>query len=284
MGWPITSISSTCAKADWVDRDQVALSPVSRTSPQRLPMNIELLLVLGPVVFMAYAVLGLTGFGSAVIAVPIMVHFVPLQVAVPLIVLFDLLCTFWVGLRNWRLVSGTELWRIFPTMFIGIAIGTTILADVGPKWPLLALGTFVLLVAVHSLITSGAAPAARIGGIWAMPSGLVGGVFSALFGTGGPIYTIYLVRRLPDINQFRATISVVILSGCIVRTVTFASAGLYSTDRVLSAAMALLPFCLLGLFAGSRLRTRIPPGRVRTGISLVLVVAGIGVLYRGLVS
>lgn len=247
-------------------------------------MSTELLLLLGPLVLLGYTVFGLTGFGSAVIVVPIMVHVVPLHVAVPLIVLFDLLCTFWVGVRHWRHVSIIELRRMFPAMLLGIAVGTTLLADLGPKWPLIALGVFVLLVAVRNLTVSGAGGYREIGSRWAHPFSLVGGVFSALFGTGGPIYTIYLARRLPDLSQFRATISVIILSGSIIRTVTFASAGFYSQDMILDAALALLPFCLLGLLIGSRLRRFIPPESLRTGISVLLAVAGAGVLYRGLVS
>jgi len=46
--------------------------------------------------------------------------------------------------------------------------------------------------------------------VWAMPAGLVGDTFSALFGTGGPIYTMYLSRRLDNSDEFRSTISSVI--------------------------------------------------------------------------
>ena len=52
---------------------------------------------------------------------------------------------------------------------------------------------------------------------WALPFGVFGGVFSALFGTGGPIYTIYLSRRIAALDAFRATISVVILASGVVR-------------------------------------------------------------------
>lgn len=247
-------------------------------------MDSELLALLGLTVFLAYTVFGLTGFGAAVVAVPIMVQFVPLQVAVPLVVLFDLLCTSWVGARNWRHVSAAELRRMFPTMLIGIGVGATILSDLGPKWPLVSLGVFVLLVALRNLAAPNGAPAGRIGGHWAIPFGIVGGVFSALFGTGGPIYTIYLSRRLVDLNQFRATISVVILAGSIIRAATFGTAGLYDKEPVLTAALGLLPFCVVGVFIGSRLRTRVAPVRLRKGISVLLAAAGAGVLYRGIVS
>lgn len=247
-------------------------------------MNGELVAFLGPTVFLAYAVFGLTGFGAAMVAVPIMVQFVPLMFAVPLVLLFDLLCTSWVGARNWRHVSTAELRRMFPTMLMGIVVGTTVLSGLGPKWPLVSLGTFVLLVSARNLVGSSGGAINRFDGRWAMPFGLIGGVFSALFGTGGPIYTIYLSRRLPDLKQFRATISVIILSSGIIRVVAFGMAGLYAKDSILLTALGLLPFCLAGLYIGSRLSTCVAPERVKKWTFVLLAAAGAGVLYRGIVS
>ena len=56
---------------------------------------------------------------------------------------------------------------------------------------------------------------------WALPAGLVGGAFTALYGTGGPIYTIYLARRLFDKNTLRATIGVLIFCTALIRLALF---------------------------------------------------------------
>ena len=61
------------------------------------------------------------------VAVPILAQFMPLSVAVPLVVLFDLACTALVGGRNWRQVSRVELARLFPWMLLGIFLGVTLL-------------------------------------------------------------------------------------------------------------------------------------------------------------
>ena len=105
---------------------------------------------------------------------------------------------------------------------------------------------------------------------------MFGGVFSALFGTGGPIYTIYLSRRIAALDAFRATISVVILASGVVRAGAFAAAGLYGQPAMLKSAALLLPVALAGLYAGSRLRTRVAPARLQRLIFLLLAVAGAG--------
>jgi hypothetical protein len=247
-------------------------------------MNLELLSVLGPAVFLAYAIFGLTGFGAAMIAVPIMVQVVPLSFAVPLIVVFDLLCTSLVGGRNWRRVSAPELLRLAPWMLAGIVLGTTALSSIGPKWPLMLLGAFVLFSAARNFVSSGRQAIQHIAGHWAVPYGVFGGVFSALFGTGGPIYTMYLSRRLADLEQFRTTISITILLSAVSRALAFGAAGLYSQEAIVEAAIALLPICLAGLFAGSRMRTRVPAAVLRRGIFVLLAAAGASALYRGVVS
>ena len=207
-------------------------------------MPLESLAIAAPVIFLAYAVFGMTGFGAAMVAVPLLVQFLPLQFAVPLVVLFDLVCTALVGGRNWRQVSRGELKRLFPWMLLGIALGVTLLHNAGAKWPLMLLGTFVLAVCIKGLRRAPATTTAPLSGHWAFPFGVFGGIFSALFGT----------------------------------------AGLYSQPQILSVAAALLPVSLLGLFAGSRLRTRVPAEMLKRSIFVLLAIAGAGAIYRGWLS
>jgi len=247
-------------------------------------MPVESLLIVAPVIFVAYAVFGMTGFGAAMVAVPILVQFIPLQFAVPLIVLFDLACTALVGGSNWRRVSLDELKRLSPWLLLGIGLGATLLHNAGARWPLMLLGGFVLTVCIRGLRGPAAKAAVPLKAHWAFPFGVIGGIFSALFGTGGPIYTIYLSRRLDALDQFRATISVVILLSGVIRAAAFGAAGLYAQPEILSGAAALLPVSLAGLYAGSRLRSRVSPELLRRSIFALLAIAGAGAIYRGWVS
>lgn len=247
-------------------------------------MPADLIALAAPVVFIAYVVFGMTGFGAAMVAVPILAQFMPLSFAVPLVVLFDLACTALVSSRNWRQVSRVELARLFPWMLLGIFLGVTLLRNAGARWPLIVLGCFVLTVCARGLKGGRGASQEPLPTPWALPFGVFGGVFSALFGTGGPIYTIYLSRRIAALDAFRATISVVILASGVVRAGAFAAAGLYTQPAMLKSAALLLPVALAGLYAGSRLRTRVAPTRLQRFIFLLLAVAGAGAIYRGWMS
>ena len=230
------------------------------------------------VVALAYLVLGLTGLGSAMVAVPGLVHFMPLTAAVPLVLLFDMVSTASVGARHWRQVSRPELWRLVPFMAIGVAAGVGTLTGVAARPLLAVLGVFVIANSAWNLW----APASRrlVSRTWAAPAGVVGGVFSALFGTGGPVYASYLARRLvEDASALRATLALTILASALLRVGAFAGAGLYRPDLLLTW-LVLLPFCLLGPWAGGRLHGRVPPARARQVLFVVLLVAGVMVLAR----
>lgn len=246
-------------------------------------MPVELIVLAAPVVFLAYTVFGLTGFGAAMVAVPILVQFMPLQFAVPLIVVFDLVCTSLVGVSNWKRVSVPELKRLSLWMLIGIVLGVTTLHKVPAKWPLIVLGCFVIAVCIKGLRhAQGRHDAMAVH--WAAPFGFFGGMFSAMFGTGGPIYTIYLSRRFTAMDQFRATISVVILASGVIRAVAFGATGMYAQRGILSVAAVLLPVCLIGLFSGSRLRSRVSPEVLKRFVYILLAIAGVGAIYRGWVT
>ncbi|WP_434034852.1 sulfite exporter TauE/SafE family protein [Cupriavidus sp. a3] len=244
-------------------------------------MGAEHYAILGATIAGAYTVFGLTGFGAAMIAVPILVQFLPLQVVVPMLLLLDLVATTVVGLHNWNSVSRTELLHLVPFMMVGVALGTTVLAKVESRWLLVGLGLFVLAMTARTLMASSARMDCAAKG-WSVPAGVIGGVFSALFGTGGPVYTMYLSRRLPEIGKFRSTIAAVILFSAVMRLLAFAGGGLLQQEELLRSAVFAMPFGLVGLTAGSRLRRHISADAVKRALLVFLCASGASVLVRGL--
>ena len=121
---------------------------------------------------------------------------------------------------------------------------------------------------------------APISSRWAVPAGLVGGAFTALYGTGGPIYTIYLARRLPDKAQLRATIGVLIFCTALIRLVLFTGSGFYTQAGLLPLAFALLPCALVGYLLGCHLHARMSSQRAVQAVWALLIFGGTGLLLR----
>ena len=232
----------------------------------------------GAAVMLGYTVYGLTGFGATIVALPLLAHFLSLRFAVPMMLVFDLGAGLLLGLKDRKLTSRTELLRLLPFLLVGMAVGVTLLTRASERWLLMVLGAFVLGYACWSLL--GKAATAIISPRWAVPAGLVGGSFTALYGTGGPIYVIYLARRLPDKAVLRASIGVLIFGTACIRLVLFTSSGLYAQPGLLALALTLLPCALVGYLAGSHLHLRLPAHQAARAVWLLLIAGGASLLWR----
>jgi uncharacterized membrane protein YfcA len=226
----------------------------------------------------SYCVFGLTGFGSTVLALPLLAHLLPLKFAVPLMLLLDLTASLTVSTRARGELRKDELWRIVPFLVAGMVLGVTLLIRLPERPLLVTLGVFLLAYAVYCL--AGKRKAGTLAAAWAAPIGLASGAFSALFGTGGVLLVVYLAGRLADKSELRATTATGILVSSGTRALLFGATGLLTQEGLLLSAAALLPSVFLGLFVGHRLHARVDPRHVLRAIYLLLVISGLSLLAR----
>lgn len=234
------------------------------------------------IITLAYTVFGLTGFGSSITAMPLLALLFPVRFAVPLMLVFDLCTSLLLSLRNWKAVDRRELLRLVPFILVGMTLGVTLLIHAPERTLLLLLGLFVLAYAGWGLTRrAGVTP---ISARWAAPLGAVGGIFTALFGTGGPIYAIYLARRLFDKTTLRATNGSLIFISALARLALFTGTGLYSQPNLLALALLLLPCAFLGVYIGSHLHHKLPAQRVVQAIWIILIVGGTSLVWRSVMG
>jgi uncharacterized membrane protein YfcA len=236
------------------------------------------LAVLAPIAFVAALVYGLTGFGSALVAIPLATHFVSLPFALAVFVLVDLANTVRVGLEAPRHIARAELLRVAPLIPVGTIFGVTVLVNLPRAGAMLALGVFIIAFALYSLIARGPRATVRRG--WAYLAGFAGGISSALFGAGGPPYAIYLAHRGLTKEAFRATLSATIGVSVTTRLIAFFVIGAMSSARVWLAAAIALPAALLGVSLASRAFARIDRETVMRVIALLLLASGGSLIAR----
>ena len=239
------------------------------------------LLIVAPLVIVfAYFVFGIGGFGSAIVAIPLLAHWLPLTFLVPLFVVLDFAASLTVGRRAAAHIARDEIKWLAPCMLIGIVLGVTLLVSL-PQAPLLiTLGIFACLVGVQNLLSPHFK--GHISKFWSIPSGVAGGALGALFGTGGPVYVIYLSKRLVDKSQVRATVSVMITLSTILRIVSYLIGGLLLSAKLLLTALLLLPLAFLGIALGTRLHLGLSDVQTRRMIGILLLLSGASLLYRNL--
>lgn len=238
------------------------------------------LLAIPAIVLFAYTLFGLTGFGSTVVAAPLLAQFFPLRFVVPLQLLLDFSASVALGSRVRARINRREILWMLPFMLAGIALGATLLVNLPGRMLSLLLGGFVTLYGVLGL--AGRAPRRPLAQWWVVPVSTIGGIASALFGTGGPIYVAYLAKRIGDPAELRATIAAVILISAITRLAFFGVAGLLGQDGLIALAVLLLPLLGAGIWAGMRLHHRLHPQGVRQAVYGLLILSGGALALRAL--
>jgi uncharacterized membrane protein YfcA len=238
-------------------------------------------LVVAPLVILfAYFMFGIGGFGSAVIIVPLLAHWLPLTFLVPLVVILDLVASAWVGKASRQSVSTAELKRLLPWFIAGIVLGVTLLVNMPRQPALVTLGVFCLIVGTQNVFSPGFSGV--VSGLWAIPAGLLGGVLGALFGTGGPVYVVYLAKRLRDKTQIRATVSTIISISTVIRTISYAISGLLLSLKLIGAALCLLPLMFIGIKLGSKVHLSLTDAQMRRAVGILLWISGASLLIRNL--
>jgi len=225
-----------------------------------------------PCVLAGYLVLGLTGFGSALVIVPLLAWHWPLPEVVVLTLLLDLPASLMHSGLNWRQVQWAELRRLLPGMVVGTAIGLWLTHHLQSRWPLLALGLYVAAVGLRALRSG--QKHAPLNERWGVVYGTATGVVEMLFGTAGPVVVAWLTRRLPDPHQVRATIPMVMAVAVLTVLAGMAVDGRLSQAVLWQRWGLLIVPALMGVWLGHRLAHRVPVARLRQIICALLVVSG----------
>ena len=237
------------------------------------------LFVVAPFVIVgAYTIFGISGFGSTVLAVPLLAHFLPVTYLVPLMALLDLVSAIVVGTAGREHLSKEELKRLLPWMFVGFAIGATVLVGVPDRYLRAALGIFAAAIGIHSILNPTLGK--TISKLWSIPAGIAGGAIATVFGAGGPIYATYLSGRLRDKSEVRATISTLISISAFSRAVVYAVSGLLLHLTILAGGVALAPFVWLGLKIGHRIHLGLTQEQMRRAVGALVLFTGLSLLAR----
>jgi uncharacterized membrane protein YfcA len=163
-------------------------------------------------------------------------------------------------------------------MAVGCTLGVVFLLNLKSDLLLLLMGVFITSYALYSLAVK--VRPTQLSAGWAIPMGTVGGLFGALFGSGGFLYAIYLNSRLESKEQARATQSALISCSAIVRLSLFLVAGVYAQLPLLVLALCLLPAMAAGSWIGRGLTLRMSRETFVRLVTWLVLVSGIALIGR----
>ena len=232
------------------------------------------------VVLCAFFIFGVSGFGSSIVAVPLLAQIYPLKVVVPMMVIIDICASLYVGRKSSGDANTQELKWLFPFSLIGMVLGIFLLIRAPSEPLLLILGIFAAINGIRILVQRNVEFRDPINRWWALPFGFFGGVFTALFATGGPVYVSYLSLRINNPKVLRATMAFAIFILAFLRLTLMLVTGLILSWEVIGLAVCLMPVTFLGMWAGSHIHTKLSNASMRITYGSILFFSGLMLLLR----
>jgi uncharacterized membrane protein YfcA len=110
--------------------------------------------------------------------------------------------------------------------------------------------------------------------------GLLSGVLCGLFGIGA-LLAAYVGRTTDNSKVFRGNLCIVLLAENTFRIILYSITGIL-TAQVCKRALLLMPFMLLGLLAGMGLSRVLDEKKIKTGVTVMLILSGLSLIITNL--
>ena len=227
------------------------------------------------VVFCASFVQTLTGFGFALMVMPLITLVLGLRTAAPLVALAGLTLYTINLLRHRESFNLKEVLPMGAAAALGVPVGVWVLANADENLIKQLLGLILVAYASYALARP-KAPRLR-SRRWAYPAGFAAGCLGGAYNTTGPPAIVYgSLRRWPT-DEFRAAMQALfLLTGLLV--VASHVVARHVTADVLTLCLYAAPALGLGILAGSRADRWVDGNRFRTLVNGMVLALGAALL------
>ena len=210
-------------------------------------MPIEL--ITGAIFLAAGFVQGVTGFGSALIALPLLSLYLDIKVAVPLCILNSMVITTTMALQLRHQLDWRKILPLCLAAIPGILLGVTVLKNSGSELIRISLGLLLISYSLYRLL---ATPRPRnLHPAWSLPAGFLSGLIGSIFSAGGPPTIIYATIGNWPKDQIKATLTGFFLFNSYLIAIAQTSSGLINLS-VLGLFAYAAPMVFAGTLLGGR--------------------------------
>lgn len=243
----------------------------------RLGVDAATFAMLGVIVLGAAAVRGLTGFGFAILAVPLLGLVIPPTQAVLLAIILQMLIgPFGVG-KAVSHIDRTLVGGVAVGAMIGTPFGLLILSSTSPDTARLLIAT--IAVACFGIFLVKRAPLPSRAPTHIAATGLAAGVLNGFAAMPGPPVILYFVRSGVTPMTARGSMILVFFAAATAGSITAWLRGLLDAPLMWLAA-AVFPLMLVGNHVGSRFFGIVPERVWRSAVVVLLIVSAMGALVK----
>lgn len=235
-----------------------------------------MLLLLSIGIFTGFFIQTITGFAGALIALPFLLMVMPLPDAIAYLSIFYMISTPFHVYKEWRFIDKILLKQLALSSFIGLIIGIIVLNYGQPMILKKALGAFIILFVSYSIFHQ---KEIKIFSKLKYFFGFLGGFFSGVFSTGGPLYLIIVKNETTDIRTLRATMFGVLGLITLMRIPVLAFEGILKMQQLYNS-LFVLPFFILALVAGKKAYLKMNELLLKRLMLLLLFLSGLTLLIK----
>jgi len=231
-------------------------------------------------VLLAAAAQYTAGFGFSLLGVPLIALVLPTHDAVIISTWLGLLTNGFQMSRGWRAADRATVGRLLAGTVLGVPLGLVVFTRVDESVLKAVLGLTVLaatalLVADFRFRRSGNGPE------WV--AGVVSGALSASLSTNGPPLVFVLQARGVSMDVFRSTLAVVFTGANVATLIGFGFTGDLD-GRTTQRSLIVLPFMIVGIALGSRLRRLVTESSARRLVLTLLGTAGVSAVLSAVIG
>ena len=240
----------------------------------------ETMIITATAMFLASLVMGLTGFGFAMVGIGIMSMCVPIKTIIPFIFPYNVLMNI---VLIWQLKAHLSVARVIPQLLFflpGGLVGSLLLVH----WADASLKVMVGITLVGFSLWGLIQPEpilSRSSTLWSGIAGFSAGLLGGALYMPGPPVIVYNTAIASDQFQFKVDLQLFFLFTNIFLLFGYASLGLFSCHS-LKMTLYYSPCIALGLFAGLLIFRKLTHRKFKAVSTLVLACLGAGILARTL--
>lgn len=225
---------------------------------------------------------GAFGVGLPLLALPIMVNFMPVGQAVSLITIPSIVTNIWQTTQGGHLLQVLRrFWPLGLALAFGIYLGTMLLVALPDRILYLLMGFAVLIQPALRLLRPSLSISTRFERFGSPFVGLASGIVGGMAGLFGPMIITYLVMLRLEKNLFTVAVSFVFVLGSLSLALFLSRLGVMGSQEYVMSSLALVP-AFLGIYAGLQVRRRINQAQFEKSLTVLLLLTALSLFAKAL--
>lgn len=227
------------------------------------------------IIFLAVFTQAVTGFGVALVSMPLLLLVMDVRLAAPLVALVAGMAELLLLLHYRADLNLRAVIRLIAASLVGIPLGIVALRQLDEGLITAVLGLLLIFYALYALLKLRLPQLSHTG--WAYGFGFVAGLLGGAYNTSGPPVIIYgACRRWPP-AEFKSNLQGFFVVSSYAIIAAHALGGSF-TPEVWRSFLVAIPAILLALLIGFQLDKLLNPERFRRLVLVVLLLLGVSLV------